>query len=224
MNSNLCEVVCILDRSGSMSSIINDAIGGLNTFLAECRNAPEQRKATIVLFDEKYDMPYNCVDVKNIPDFTLATYTPRGSTALYDAVGKTIDAVGARLTGTPEYERPASVIVVIVTDGEENASKEYTSSRIKSMIETQTNQFSWTFIFLAANQDAVTAAGNIGIAKGNSLNFMATGASTRNAYDTLSRCATYASKSMSMMSMGDCEYAPLTDVVYACNNNSNDTK
>ena len=220
MNSNLCEVVCILDRSGSMSSIINDAIGGLNTFLADCRTAPEQRKATIVMFDNQYEVPYECVDAKDIPDFTIRTYSPRGGTALYDAIGRTIDTVGARLARTPENDRPMSVVVAIVTDGEENASHEYTQQRIKEMIDHQSQKYAWTFVFLAANQDACLTAQSMGISVGNSLNFASTGTSTRSCYSVLSKSVSYTNDIKCMNGVD----AYVSDAIFACNNGSNSVK
>ena len=109
------------------------------------------------------------------------TFQPRGSTALLDAIGRTIDATGVRLAALPEAERPDKVMVVIITDGEENASVQYTRAQIFSMITLQQDVYHWSFLFLAANQDAIAAAAAVGIGAQQSIDFAATGAGVREA-------------------------------------------
>jgi len=172
MKKDFTEIVCILDRSGSMGTVRNDAIHGFNTFLADQKKVPGTAKLTIVMFDDQYEVPVNGCDIQHVEALNEKTYVPRGMTALHDAMGKAIDDLGARLAKTPEHERPERVIIVTLTDGQENHSKEFTGSMVKEKIEHQTNKYNWTFMFLAAGQDAILTASNLGIAKGFTANYV----------------------------------------------------
>jgi uncharacterized protein YegL len=173
-NPNLTEIVCIIDRSGSMESIRTDAIGGFNAFLAEQQKLPGDAKLTLVLFDHEYILHLDGVPLQDVQPLDETTYVPRGTTALLDAIGRTVDDVGKRLGATPEDERPGKVIVVILTDGLENASRDYTHERVRALITHQSEKYSWEFVFLAANQDAIAAAGQIAIQPQNAVAFAAT--------------------------------------------------
>jgi hypothetical protein len=162
-DQNLTEIVCIVDRSGSMGSIRNDAIGGFNTFLEDQQKVKGRCLLTFVQFDDIYEKVHDGVDIQKVPKLTDETYQPRGSTALFDAVGKTINEVGARLASTPEDKRPGKVLVVILTDGHENASHEFNRQQIFDMVKVQRDTFSWEFIFLGAGIDAFDAGQQIGI-------------------------------------------------------------
>ena len=129
------EIICILDRSGSMASVATDAIGGFNQFLKDQKELPGEASLTVVLFDNKYELLHENTPINDVPDLNFKTYVPRGMTALLDAIGKTIDETGKRLKNTPEDQRPEKVIVSILTDGFENASCKYDKSKIKEMIE-----------------------------------------------------------------------------------------
>lgn len=181
------DIICILDRSGSMKSILNDAIGGYNTFLEEQQNEEGLARLTNILFSSDYMIKENNVDIKSVPQFTTETYVPSGFTALYDAIGKTIDDRIEWLSSVPKEERPEKTLCVILTDGEENSSRKYKKEQIKSKITEMREDFDWEFIFLAANQDATLAADSIGIAKSNSLNFSADSEGTRIAYANMSK-------------------------------------
>ena len=135
MKERLTEIISIVDRSGSMQSILDDAIGGFNTFLAAQQRQPGQAKLSLILFDNEYQVVHQAVDIQQVEPLNQDTYVPRGSTALLDAVGKTIDAVGERLAATPESERPSQVIVSILTDGYENASQTYSKPKVAEMIK-----------------------------------------------------------------------------------------
>lgn len=187
MKKGLIEVVCILDRSGSMNRIIDDCIGGINTFLEKQRSIETgEVKLTLALFDDQYELVYNNKRLKEVPPITREIYSPRGMTALHDAVCKTIDTVGSRLCKTPEARRPEKVIVVVVTDGEENYSREHTLDDVFNKITHQTEKYSWEFLFLAANQDAFARGTSLGF-KGNAvLNFSYCGAGGQAAYTTIS--------------------------------------
>jgi uncharacterized protein YegL len=163
MKEQLSDIICIVDRSGSMAQITSDAIGGFNTFLQAQKEEPGEARLSLVLFDHEYLLVHDAVPIATVPPLTGETYVPRGTTALLDAIGRTIAAVGERLAATPEPERPGKVIVAILTDGLENASREYTHERISEMIRHQREEYAWEFVFLAANQDAIAAAVSLSI-------------------------------------------------------------
>lgn len=185
MRSDLTEIAFVLDRSGSMNPIAADAIGGFNTFLASQQSLPGEARLTLVLFDHEYLVTHNNVDIRSVPPLDSAAYVPRGMTALLDAVGRTIDDVGARLATTPEEQRPAKMIVAILTDGQENASRDYSFATLASMIKHQQEKYSWEFLFLAANQDAIAAAGALSIQPKDAISFQATGQGVRQAHAAL---------------------------------------
>ena len=186
MNLNLTEIACVIDRSGSMESIASDAIGGFNAFLKEQQKDTAEARLTLVLFDHEYEIVYQSVDVRQVAPLSAENYIPRGTTALFDAVGRTIDDLGRRLAKTAENERPAKVIIAILTDGLENSSRDYTQPKIASMIENQRTQYSWEFIFLAANQNAIATAGAISIKAQDAVNFAASPQGTRVAFAQMS--------------------------------------
>ena len=162
MKDDFTDVTLVVDRSGSMDMCKDDATGGINNFIKEQAALPGQCFVTLVQFDDAYDFVHRGVPAKYVPKFTLV---PRGMTALLDAVGKAINETGERLAKMDEADRPAIVAFVIVTDGHENASCEFTRSQIKEMIERQQRDYNWHFTFLGANQDAFREAGKLGICK-----------------------------------------------------------
>jgi len=174
MKEDLTDINIVLDRSGSMSSVRDDTIGGFNTFLQSQKEAPGEAQLTLVQFDHEYEIVYNGVDVQSVSELTTKTFVPRGSTALLDAIGRTINSTGARLAEMPEEERPGKVIFVILTDGEENSSAEFTKDQINEMIKLQTEIYNWDFVFLGANQDAIKTGASIGIVAGNAMTYAAT--------------------------------------------------
>jgi hypothetical protein len=191
MKKNLCEIVCIIDRSGSMGSIKEDAIGGFNSFIDEQKKVPGEATVTLVQFDDEYELLYENKNINGINFLDDSTYVPRGMTALFDAIGKTIVSVGERLSNLEERDRPEKVIFAILTDGYENSSKEYTTpSVIKEMIEHQKEKYSWDFVYLAANQDAVTTGSTFGISSKDAINFAATGSGMIDGYKCLSNSVT----------------------------------
>jgi hypothetical protein len=182
------EIICVIDRSGSMKSIQQDAIGGFNSFLAEQQALPGEATITLALFDSytNYQLVYDNVTIDKAQPLNDLTFVPRGMTALYDAVGKTIDAVGIRLHNTNEADRPNKILFVILTDGDENNSKFYSQEKIKNMINHQRDVYNWNFVFLAANQEAALSAQNIAISGHNAMNFAQSGDSINTAYSNLS--------------------------------------
>ncbi|NCA91954.1 VWA domain-containing protein [bacterium] len=163
MKDNLTELVFILDRSGSMGGLEGDTIGGYNSFIGKQKAEDGEAFLSTVLFDDRFEVIHNRVDIKSVKPLTDKEYFVRGSTALLDSIGRGIDAIGIKLKGTPEAERPAKVLFVITTDGMENASREYSAKRVKEMIQHQTDKYGWEFLFLGANIDAIGVAQNMGI-------------------------------------------------------------
>lgn len=182
MNQNLTELVFILDRSGSMYGLELETISGYNSMLEKQKNEPGEAKVTTVLFDNLYEVIHDAVDVKSVKPMTSKEYYPRGTTALMDAIGNTLNRVGNRLAATPEHERPGQVIVIITTDGYENSSREFTRGQIKKMIEHQTDVYSWKFMFLGANIDAAAEADSIGISGDWTAQYAASEIGTKSVY------------------------------------------
>jgi uncharacterized protein YegL len=173
MKNDLTEIVFILDRSGSMGGLESDTIGGYNSFLQKQQEQPGEARITTVLFDDKYELLHDRLDLRAVSPITEREYYVRGNTALLDAIGKTINKiVGAQRHSKPEY-RADKVLFIITTDGMENASREFNYSKIKSLIEYQKSHYDWEFIFLGANIDAVETAGRFGIDRSRAQNYHA---------------------------------------------------
>ena len=173
MNSNLTEILFILDRSGSMDPLTEVAIAGFNEFLREQTAEPGLARLTLVLFDDQYEVPVSSLPLPEIIPLDVSTYVPRGSTALLDAIGRGVDELGTKLAALPEPDRPGKVIVAILTDGEENASRHFDWQQISARIRHQTNVYGWNFLFLGANQDTIATAAKMGIAAQNSATYLA---------------------------------------------------
>ena len=171
MNANLTQLVFILDRSGSMGGLESDTIGGFNSMLQKQQNEPGECRITTVLFDNEYDVLHDRIDIQAVSPITENEYFVRGSTALLDAVGMTIGKIGAVQKNTLEEYRAGKVLFVITTDGMENASREFSYDKVKSMVEHQKSKYSWEFIFLGANIDAVDVADRFGISRNRAQNF-----------------------------------------------------
>lgn len=164
MNKHVTELIFVLDRSGSMEHLTQETIGGFNSLIDRQKSENDGAVyVTTVLFDDRYELLHEHVNIKKVKRLTKKQYYARGCTALLDAVGKTIDAVGERLNATPEDQRPSNILFVITTDGYENASQQYTKSQVKAMIERQQNTYNWNFLFLGAGIDAVSEADSLGI-------------------------------------------------------------
>ena len=181
------QIVCILDRSGSMSSIMSDSIGGFNTFLKQQKELPDEATLTVALFDDKYELLYDDVDIKKVKNITNKEWFPRGVTALYDAIGKTINNVKATHAKLG-VEAPAKVLVCVVTDGHENASREYSRSDVQKLIQ-DCEKDDWNFIYLAANQDAFAVGSSFGISYGNTYTYTASADGVANMSMTLNNAS-----------------------------------
>jgi hypothetical protein len=158
MNPNLTEIAYILDRSGSMQPMQEPAVAAFNDFIKSQLDVPGDARLTLIQFDDAYEVHVSAKPIQDVPQLTAATYTPRGSTALLDAIGRTIKETDRRISALPEDDKPGKVILAIFTDGEENASQEYTIKHIGDLIRLYRDQKGWEFIFLAANQDAMATA------------------------------------------------------------------
>ncbi len=173
MKKGLTELVFILDKSGSMSGLEADTIGGYNSMLSKQQAMEGECRITTVLFDNDSRLLHDRIDLKAVSAMTDKEYAVGGSTALLDAIGRTIRKIGNVQKHTAEGFRAEKVLFVIITDGEENASREYSADRIREMIRRQKEEYGWEFIFLGANIDAVQTAGRFGIAPDRTADYLA---------------------------------------------------
>jgi hypothetical protein len=169
------DITVILDRSGSMRSCKESMEAALNSYIADQRNLPGPCNFTLVKFDDQYEMSAVC-DIRTTENIVI---DPRGNTALRDAMGRTINSIGERLANTPEHERPDRVLIVVVTDGIENASREFSHYQVQRMVEHQKEKYSWEFLYLGAGQDSIKNASDLGIGAKNAINFVSIGRSSR---------------------------------------------
>jgi len=166
--SDLTHLYFLLDRSGSMQSIKTDTEGGFAAFIEEQRRAPGECRVTLAQFDNEYDVVYADRPLADVPPLDLQ---PRGSTALLDAMGRTISDAGTALAALRESERPGTVIVAIMTDGMENASHEWTHPAIKALVTQQSGQWGWQFMYMGADQDAIEVGAQLGVARDHSVTY-----------------------------------------------------
>ena len=186
MKRGLTELVCILDKSGSMAAIIEDAIGSYNTFISQQQAEPGECRLTLVQFDHQYNLICEAVDIAVAAEMDSSNYVPGGTTALLDAVGKTINNIGHRLANTTEEARPEKVIFFIMTDGMENSSREFSYNQIKEMIKHQQEHYSWSFMFASSDLSGAGEAMNIGIPQANYMQFNKSGKGQQTAYNRVS--------------------------------------
>ena len=198
MKKELTEIVFILDRSGSMSGLESDTIGGYNAMLERQKAAPGQAIVSTVLFDDRCEVLHDRLDIKTVVPMTDKEYFVRGCTALLDAVGGAIHHIGNIHKYARQEDRPEKTLFIITTDGMENASRRYNYDRVKMMIERQKEKHGWEFIFLGANIDAVEVADRFGIGADRAANYHADGEGTQLNYEVVSEaiCSLRASKSI----------------------------
>ena len=163
MKKGLTEIVFILDRSGSMSGLEADTIGGFNSLVRKQRKEEGEALVSTVLFDDACEVVHDRVPMDKVEELTEETYYVRGCTALLDAVGGAIHHIGNIHKYARDEDRPEKTLFIITTDGMENASRRYTYDKVKKMVERQKEKYGWEFLFLGANMDAIKAAGHIGI-------------------------------------------------------------
>ena len=193
MNNNAVDITLLLDRTGSMAQIVEHTIEGFNEFLSEQRQIPKNVRFTLVQFDSEDPQEIVCeaVPVEEAIPLDAITYIPRARTPLHDALGILIDRTGDRLSAIAEQERPGTVIFAILTDGLENASRQFTRERVFEMIRVQQEVYRWNFIYLGANQDALRESQRIGILYDPNVKNVSTYAfsstGVRGAYDDMAR-------------------------------------
>lgn len=178
MKRNLTELVFILDKSGSMSGLEKDTIGGYNSMLEQQRKVDGECCITTVLFDNCYELLHDRIDIRAVRPISEKEYFVGGSTALMDAIGKTIHKIGTAQKNIAEDYRAEKVMFVIITDGEENASRQYSAMQVKKLIQRQKEGYGWEFIFLGANIDAVETAGRFGIDADRAVDYVPDGKGT----------------------------------------------
>lgn len=196
MRNDLTELVFILDRSGSMSGLESDTIGGFNSLLEKQKKEEGEAVVTTVLFDDRYQLLHDRINIKGIASITDKDYYVRGSTALLDAVGNTINKIVNIHKHTAIEERAGHVMFVITTDGMENASHEFDYDKVGQMIEHQKSKYGWEFIFLGANIDAVATAKRFSIDENRAANYHADGEGTMLNYNVVSETVSCMRKSM----------------------------
>ncbi len=186
MNKNLTEIVFILDRSGSMSGLESDTIGGFNAMIEKQKKAPGEALVSTILFDNVSEVIHDRVNTRDIKPMTDSEYCVRGCTALLDAIGDAIHHIGNVHKYAREEDVPAHTLFVITTDGMENASRRYDSEKVKKMIERQKEKYGWEFLFLGANIDAVETARHFGISEDRAVNYHSDSEGTQLNYEVLS--------------------------------------
>ena len=184
------QIVCILDRSGSMQPVTGDTIGGYNSFIEKQRQEKGRAEVTTVLFDDKYEKVIEAVDIKEVPQLTSKVYYARGMTALLDAVGRTIMSTVGHMEEQGICPARRRVLFLIMTDGQENNSKEYTKESVKSMIETASKEYKWEFVFMGANIDSAAEAGAIGIKADHVMDYSHDAAGVRDSFAKMSAATT----------------------------------
>lgn len=186
MKTNRTELVFILDRSGSMAGLEADTIGGYNAMLEKQKKEAGEATVTTVLFDDKYELLHDRIDLKGIAPITDREYYVRGCTALLDAIGRTIQKIANAQKHTAPAQRADKVLFVITTDGYENASREYSYDQIRRMVEREKTEYDWEFLFLGANIDAISTARRFGIGADRAVNYHADSQGTQLNYQVVS--------------------------------------
>ncbi len=179
----LTEIVVVLDRSGSMQAVREDMVGGLNRFIKDQKKLPDKARFTLVQFDTEYETICNGMALNKVGMLDLV---PRGCTALLDAIGRTINLTEDRLRQLTKKDKPSKVLFLIITDGHENSSHEFTKKQILEMIRQQKDKNKWEFVFLGANQDAIDEGAQIGIGVHQALTYAPTAKGISSAFASLS--------------------------------------
>lgn len=203
MKTNYTHLAIVVDRSGSMQSIAHDVIGGLNTLLDAQRNDGEVT-VTITRFDQEYEVTHKMQDLRTLDKLPMDYLLPRGMTALNDAVGRTVVSVGESLRDLPEDQRPSKVVFVILTDGQENASREFTKTQVADMVKHQRENYSWEFMFMGCGEDSMLGGKDLQIDDGSSVNYAANSVSVRNLFSyAASNIASYRASTSADLSFSE---------------------
>jgi len=208
MKKGLTEIVTIIDKSGSMSSLQSRTIEGYNEFLNEQKQLDGDANFSLVLFSSpgKEEIVFDSVDIQEISELTTENYRPGGATALYDCIGKTIKALKKRIKNLDKDERPEKVLFVIITDGEENSSRTFGKDEVFKMINKREEKNDWSFIYLGANQDAFGEGSKMGVKRGKTLDYAATDAGMNFAYANISNYTSSFRKSRSVKASKDINF------------------
>ena len=181
---NYTDITFVIDKSGSMGHLVNDTIGGFNSFIADQRKLPGKCRVSLIQFNDSIFPSFLGKDLKEVPDLNESTYHPGGWTALYDAIGNAIVSAGDRFNSLTEDDRPGKVLFVIITDGQENSSKEYSGARVREMIEHQKSKYAWNFTFIGSDLDSLKDAKYLGISQ--SFAYNNTSAGVKSVYAAMS--------------------------------------
>lgn len=189
MKREYTHITVILDRTGSMEGIRDDTIGGFNTFLKQQKQEPGRATVTLVQFDtqDPYEVIHKFKPLEDIPDLTRETFVPRAATPLLDAMGRGINDLEDTLADLPRGKRPTGIVMVIVTDGQENSSHEFSKDQIARMVKEKQEKAGWQFVFLSADLEAVSDAIAIGVHQGSAMAFDKTARGTSLAFAASSR-------------------------------------
>ena len=204
MSKGYTEIVYILDRSGSMSGLEADTIGGFNSMMDKQKKTGEKAVVSTVLFDDECEVIHDRVPIEKIEKMTDKQYYVRGCTALLDAVGGAIHHIGNVHKYAREEDRPEKTIFVITTDGMENASSRYSREKIEKMVKKQQKKYGWEFIFIGANIDAYAEAQKYGIRKDRTVNYVSDGIGTANVYGGVSKAVCSVMMAGSAMEVDEC--------------------
>ena len=186
MKKNLTEVVFILDRSGSMSGLESDTIGGFNSMITKQKKEEGEAYITTVLFDDKIETLHDRIEIGRVEPMNDSQYFTRGCTALLDAIGKTVNHISDIHRYAREEDRPEKTIFIITTDGLENSSREFTYDKIKKLLTKKQEKDGWEFLFLGANIDAIEVAGKMGISKDDACDYVCDEAGTALNFNVMS--------------------------------------
>lgn len=194
MKKSLTFICLVVDKSGSMSSIKKDTIGGFNEFLESQKKVEGEALISLVLFDTSYNVVYENIPIQNAAPLNESTYIPNGGTALYDAFGQAMKSMRKRIQELPEEEQPEKVLFAVLTDGEENSScirnkegmRKYTKEKIFEKVKRYQDEDDWGFIFLGANQDAYQVGSGLGFAANNTVTYKASSKGMKSVMDTVS--------------------------------------
>ena len=208
MRKGLTELVFILDRSGSMSGMEKDTIGGFNSLISKQKKEDGKALISAVLFDDRQEVLYDRVDLEKIETMNENQYYVRGCTALLDALGGAVHHIGNVHKYAREEDRPEKTIFIIITDGMENSSRRYTYEKVRAMVERQKDRYGWEFLFLGANMDAIAAAGRFGIQAERAVNYECDREGTKLNYEVISRAVSRvraSSAPTAAMAMNECD-------------------
>lgn len=187
MKKGLTHIIFVVDRSGSMASIASDMIGGYNDFIKKQKKEKGACYVSFYQFDDIYEQVFVRTVLKNVKELDSNTYSPRNSTALYDAIGKTISDYSTYLASLTEKQRPERILFVTITDGLNNASREYNLQKVRDLIQDKTTKAKWDFVFLGSNIDAWDAGQSMGVSSSSTLQFANVKGSVKKAFSSLNK-------------------------------------